>query len=102
MCIRDSPIGISMNRCIEFASGDYICIWNVDDLRTPDSIEVMAKTLDDNPDIDVLKVVKISACPIDASVDVKKVCNYISDKKGGEGCVRDVIEQVMRVHNKWI
>ena len=46
------PIGISMNRCIEFASGDYLCIWNVDDLRTPDSIEVMAKTLDDNPDID--------------------------------------------------
>jgi GT2 family glycosyltransferase len=46
------PIGISMNRCIEYASGDYLCIWNVDDLRTPDSIEVMAKTLDENPDID--------------------------------------------------
>ena len=45
------PIGISMNRCIEFASGDYLCIWNVDDLRTPDSIEVMAKALDDNPDV---------------------------------------------------
>ena len=45
------PIGISMNRCIENATGDYLCIWNVDDLRTPDSIEVMAKTLDDNPDI---------------------------------------------------
>ena len=46
------PIGISMNRCIENASGDYLCIWNVDDLRTPDSIEVMAKTLDENPDVD--------------------------------------------------
>jgi len=46
------PIGISMNRCIENASGDYLCIWNVDDLRTPDSIEVMAKALDDNPDVD--------------------------------------------------
>ena len=46
------PIGISMNRCIEFATGDYLCIWNVDDLRTPDSIEVMAKTLDENPDVD--------------------------------------------------
>ena len=45
------PIGISMNRCIENATGDYLCIWNVDDLRTPDSIEVMAKTLDDNPDV---------------------------------------------------
>ena len=46
------PIGISMNRCIEYATGDYLCIWNVDDLRTPDSIEVMAKALDDNPDVD--------------------------------------------------
>ena len=46
------PIGISMNRCIENATGDYLCIWNVDDLRTSDSIEVMAKTLDDNPDVD--------------------------------------------------
>lgn len=46
------PIGVSMNRCIENASGDYLCIWNVDDLRTPDSIEIMATTLDENPDVD--------------------------------------------------
>ena len=46
------PIGTSMNRCIEYATGDYLCIWNVDDLRTPDSIEVMAKALDENPDVD--------------------------------------------------
>ena len=46
------PIGTSMNRCIKESSGEYLCIWNVDDLRTPDSIEVMAKTLDENPDVD--------------------------------------------------
>tara|TARA_Y100001970_G_scaffold77412_1_gene98404 strand:- start:1002 stop:1778 length:777 start_codon:yes stop_codon:yes gene_type:complete len=46
------PIGISMNRCIENATGDYLCIWNVDDLRTPDSIEVMANALDENHDVD--------------------------------------------------
>ena len=46
------PIGTSMNRCIEYATGDYLCIWNVDDLRTPDSIEVMANALDENPDVD--------------------------------------------------
>ena len=46
------PLGISWNRCIEFADGDYLCIWSVDDLRTPDSIEVMAKALDENPDVD--------------------------------------------------
>ena len=46
------PIGTSMNRCIEYATGDYLCIWNVDDLRTPDSIEMMAKALDEIPDVD--------------------------------------------------
>ena len=35
------PIGISMNRCIENANGDYLCIWNVDDLRTPDSLSLI-------------------------------------------------------------
>ena len=57
---------------------------------------------DDNPDIGPLKVVGISSCPKDASVDVKSICDYISHKDGGFGCVRDVIEQVMRIHNKWI
>jgi len=46
------PIGVSMNRCIENASGDYLCLWNVDDLRTPRSIEIMANNLDENPDVD--------------------------------------------------
>ena len=57
---------------------------------------------DDNPDLDVLKVVGISSCPNDASVDVKSICDYISHKDGGMGCVRDVIEQVMSIHKKWI
>jgi len=48
------PIGVSMNRCIEFATGDYLCIWNVDDLRTSNSIEIMAKVLDEKPDVDVV------------------------------------------------
>lgn len=46
------PIAISMNRCIQYSTGEYLCIWNVDDLRTPDSIELMAKSLDENPDVD--------------------------------------------------
>ena len=58
--------------------------------------------VDDNPDIKVLKVVGISTCPNDASVDVKSVCDYVATKDGGYGGVRDVIEQVMRIHDKWI
>tara|TARA_S200000501_G_scaffold378467_1_gene441224 strand:+ start:1640 stop:2164 length:525 start_codon:yes stop_codon:yes gene_type:complete len=56
---------------------------------------------DDIPDLEVLKHVGFSCCPFDASFDVQNICDYISMKKGGEGCVRDVIEQTLRVTDKW-
>jgi glycosyltransferase involved in cell wall biosynthesis len=47
------PIGTSMNRCIREASGDLVSIWNVDDLRTPHSIEVQARLLLEKPNVDI-------------------------------------------------
>jgi 3-deoxy-D-manno-octulosonate 8-phosphate phosphatase (KDO 8-P phosphatase) len=57
---------------------------------------------DDIPDIPVMKKVGIPVCPADAAEEVKAVSVYISDKKGGDGCVRDIIEQVMKVQGKWM
>ena len=57
---------------------------------------------DDIPDIPSLKVVGVSTCPKDSAVEVREVCDYISHINGGKGCVRDVLEQTMRVQNKWI
>lgn len=48
------PIGKSMNTCIREASGNYLTIWNVDDLRTPSSLEEQLKVLDNNPTIDIV------------------------------------------------
>ncbi|MDA9356954.1 HAD hydrolase family protein [Flavobacteriaceae bacterium] len=56
---------------------------------------------DDIPDIPVLKIVGLSSCPQDAVNEVKSICNYVSNKNGGKGAVRDVIEQVMKIHEKW-
>lgn len=64
----------------------------------PDEILYMG---DDIPDIEVLKKVAIATCPSDSVEEVKAVVHYISPFKGGEGCVRDVIEQVMKVKNLW-
>ncbi len=44
-------LAVSTNRAMKAASGKYLCVWNVDDLRTPNSLELMTKTLDENPDI---------------------------------------------------
>ncbi|TAL72031.1 MAG: 3-deoxy-D-manno-octulosonate 8-phosphate phosphatase [Bacteroidetes bacterium] len=57
---------------------------------------------DDIPDFGVMKEAGVAVCPSDADSEIKQVAVYISDKRGGEGCVRDVIEQVLRLHNKWM
>ena len=56
---------------------------------------------DDIPDIPVMEKVGVSCCPSDAVPDVKEIVDYVSHKKGGEGCVREIIEQVLRVQGKW-
>lgn len=57
---------------------------------------------DDLPDYRVMKEVGFPTCPSDATEEIKTISMYISDKAGGEGCVRDVIEQVLRLQGKWM
>lgn len=57
---------------------------------------------DDLPDYEILsRKALLSACPADATDEIKSVCDYISPKPGGHGAVRDVIEQVMKAQGKW-
>ena len=65
---------------------------------TPDNVLYMG---DDIPDFPVMKLVGMPCCPNDAVSEIQKISKYISDKKGGEGCVRDVIEQILKVQGKW-
>ena len=57
---------------------------------------------DDIPDYEVVKAAGIGACPADACYEIKSIADYISPFKGGNGAVRDVIEQVMKIQDKWI
>jgi len=57
---------------------------------------------DDIPDHEVMKICGISTCPADAAVEIKSISTYISNFNGGEGCVRDVIEQVLRLKGNWM
>ncbi|MDP4206962.1 MAG: HAD hydrolase family protein [Bacteroidota bacterium] len=56
---------------------------------------------DDIPDLQVMQNVGVPTCPEDAVPEVKAAAMYVSDRKGGQGCVRDVIEQVLRAQGKW-
>ncbi len=56
---------------------------------------------DDIPDYDIMRKVGVAACPNDAIPEILNIAQYVSPYKGGEGCVRDVIEKVLRLHGKW-
>ncbi len=56
---------------------------------------------DDLVDYQAMITVGIPTCPKDAVHDIKEISKYISDKNGGEGCARDVIEQTLRAQNSW-
>lgn len=57
---------------------------------------------DDLVDYEVMTNVGVPVCPKDAVPEIKDISIYVSGLKGGKGCVRDVIEQVMKVQGKWI
>ena len=73
---------------------DYIYSNNISD-------EEVLYMGDDLPDWEVMSRVGVAVCPNDAATEIKNICKYISSQKGGEGCVRDVIEQVLRVQGNW-
>lgn len=56
---------------------------------------------DDLPDYEVMQRVGVAACPNNSAHEIKEICIYISNRNGGEGCVRDIIEQVMRSQGTW-
>ena len=57
---------------------------------------------DDIPDYEVMSRCGLPCCPADAAHEIKEISRYISPCKGGEGCVRDVVEQVMRAQGTWM
>lgn len=57
---------------------------------------------DDIPDLHVMRKVGLPCCPADACPEIRALSHYISPMKGGEGCVRDVIEKVLKLNGLWV
>lgn len=72
--------------------------WRLKNHLSYDAILYMG---DDLPDFPVMKLVGVPVCPADAVEEIKSLCKYISHLEGGAGCVRDVVEQVLRAQGKW-
>ena len=86
----------------------YLSVSNKID--TYDDIKVMYDLTDDEimymgddlPDYEIMSQVGIPACPNNAAREIRDISKYISDQDGGRGCVRDIIEKVLRAQRKWM
>lgn len=86
----------------------YLSIANK--IQTYDDIKVMYDLRDeeimymgdDLPDFEIMSQVGIPACPNNAAREIRDISKYISDQDGGKGCVRDIIEKVLRSQSKWM
>lgn len=74
---------------------EFVSSYNID----PAGILYMG---DDIPDYETMRLVGLPCCPQDATNEIMEICQYISPKNGGDGCVRDVIEKVLKLHGKWL
>ena len=64
-------------------------------------IEDMLYMGDDIPDYGVMKQVGLACAPADAAPEIRHIAAYISSFNGGHGCVRDVIEKVLKLNGHW-
>lgn len=56
---------------------------------------------DDIPDYLVMKMAGVACAPADAAPEIRSMAQYISPHAGGQGCVRDVIEKIMKLRGDW-
>ncbi len=57
---------------------------------------------DDIPDLEVMQICGIACAPVDAVAEIKNIAHYISPVNGGQGCVRDVMEKVLKMRGDWL
>lgn len=57
---------------------------------------------DDIPDYEVMRLCGCPCCPADAVYEIRQIACYVSGRPGGDGCVRDVVEQTLRAQGKWM
>lgn len=73
--------------------------WVAENNLAQESVAYMG---DDIPDYKVMQTAGFACCPTDAAIDIQRIARYISPYKGGEGCVRDVMEQTLRAQGAWM
>ena len=90
--VKDIYLGCAMKMD---TYNDYVAAFGY----TDDEVMYMG---DDIPDLEIMRRVGCPVCPKDACPEIREASLYVSDRIGGHGCGRDVIEQVLRAQGKWM
>lgn len=77
---------------------DLLAVYEHQNLK-PENILYMG---DDIPDYHLMLEAGVGTAPANAASEIKEIAQYVSPKKGGEGCVRDVIEQTLKLQGNWM
>lgn len=90
--VEEVIMGASLKRG---AFEDLCSRWNV----APEKVCYMG---DDIPDLEVMGLAGLACCPHDAAPEIRAISDYVSPFAGGTGCVRDVLEQAMKLKGLWM
>ena len=99
--VRTRYVGLGLQNVFMGVSIKIDCFkrWLDESGLQPDEVLYMG---DDIPDYEVMQACGLPCCPADAAEEIKSISAYVSPRCGGLGCVRDVIEQVLRAQGKWM
>lgn len=99
--VRQRYVGLGVRNVFMGVSVKIHCFrdWLEEDGLRPEEVLYMG---DDIPDYEVMAACGLPCCPSDAAPEIRAVSKYVSSLKGGCGCVRDVVEQVLRTQGKWM
>lgn len=98
--VRDRLLGLGIQE-VHSGSSNKLEVYNQLKINHGLTDEEVLYMGDDIPDYPVMKQVGVATCPQDAAVEIKHIAHYQSPFNGGRHCVRDVIEQTLRVQDHW-
>lgn len=98
--VRDRLLGLGIQE-VHSGSSNKLEVYNQLKINHGLTDEEVLYMGDDIPDYPVMKQVGVATCPQDAAVEIKHIAHYQSPFNGGRHCVRDVIEQTLRVQDQW-
>lgn len=98
--VKSALLGLGINE-VHLSSFNKLNVYNELKQKYNLSDEEVLYMGDDIPDYQVMNIVGVATCPQDAAIEIKAISHYQSPFNGGQTCVRDVIEQTLRVQHKW-